>query len=427
MNIEEVLRKIAYTPNSPFLYHASKGVLFDLVSSVQKSKVQICEDEFAVYCKIKRGKPNKRLILITHLDHPGIVLKNSKQGIPFGSVGYERIKNRVLGSQIPIQVYDNFGNHKGLSYINKISFNRGTPVVSIRAECDVPPNSHGVWDVKKYLREDNLVKMINADNGAVTAVAIKLIQNSSVFEDVDLEIIFTYVEEVHQISSTGIALREKTPFGRIDKETIIINLEAMEMAATLDEIKIAESFGLLPPNYDNGLLIKVNDGGVVYGYSYEDSLNLGEVLLRRNALNLNIMHQYTISSGSTDAKSFSLFKLTPHVVTLAVPCKWKHNIGVDGDFVPEEFYFSDLMNAYTLLESVINDHSENSLGVVDYLSRKIKQVNYGLLPDEMNKLKNQRISIMKSVRPRMMRGKYYEENFTEFIEFNFWRVASKFV
>ena len=81
----------------------------------------------------------------------------------------------------------------------------------------------------------NFQKMIpfvheNADNMIATAVAFAIIDDivnsPKVFRDVDVTFIFTFVEEVFEISANHALLKEHA-LGKIDPETNILVLESM--------------------------------------------------------------------------------------------------------------------------------------------------------------------------------------------------------
>ncbi len=425
--MENLLNEIASTPNAPFLYKASQGLIRRILVRKEIPDLSIKNDEFALYARVKRGNPQKSLIVMTHIDHPAIVLKNAQYGIAFGSIGYERISQNLASSPIPVKIYGPTGNRQQLAYIKQFDIKRGTPVVSVEANEPILPNSHALWNIPTFEKTNGIIKMQNADNGAVTAVAIQLLLESSDFTDIDIQVVFVYVEEVHQIASTGIAKRGATPFGKIDEHTFIINLEAMEVETTVPEEALIQELNLVCPKYDAGVLIKVNDGQFIYGFYFSEIANQAESLVRYIAETENICHQYTITTGSTDAKSFSLFPLTPHIITLAVPCKWKHNYGPKGEFVPEEVYERDLNNILVLLKLVAGNISSTAINSKNSLSSELKKRNYGLSIRQVEDLRKQRLRLMKAAQPRLRKGIYFDTNPYEFMEFNYWRVASKFV
>jgi hypothetical protein len=424
--MKKILTKIASTPSAPFLYQPSRDLIKFILEKLDIPNLLLQEDEFALYAQIKRGKPKKRIIVVTHLDHPAIVLKNHKTGIAFGSVGYERIHQYLLHNQIPVKIYSPLGEYQQLGYIRKFSIKRGTPLVSIKTFDPIIPNSHALWNISPIEFDSGIIKMQNADNGSVTAVAIQLLAESLENNDIDLQIIFTYLEEVHQIASTGIALRGTTPFGAIDHDTFIINLEAMELETTKTEDDIIQYLRIPRPSYENGILIKVNDGQLVYGMHFPKATNQAEMYLKHIAEAVNLKHQYTITSGSTDAKSFSLFPLSPNIATIVVPCKWKHNIGSEGEFVPEEIYEHDLDNALALLRNLVEGISNTSKKLPFSLSTELKNKSYGLSYKQARLLKAQRVRLMKAAQPRLRKGAYFETVPSEFVEFNYWRIISKF-
>jgi hypothetical protein len=427
-NLLDLLHKIANTPNAPYLYSASRDLIKQILVNAQIPELSIGQDEFALYARVKRGNPKKQLIVTTHIDHPAIVLKNSKYGIAFGSVGYERISQNLSSSPIPVKIYDSTGIFQQLAHVHHFAIKRGIPIVSINASKPVLSNSHAIWDVPPIEQNNGVIKMQNADNGAVTAVALQLLIDSTEFNDIDLQVVFVYVEEVHQIASTGIAERGSTPFGKIDKDTIVINLEAMEVEISDIEKGLIQELNLPCPKYDGGVLIKVNDGQLVYGFQFPKIENQAELLVKHVAEIENINHQYTISTGSTDAKSFSLFPLTPHIVTLAVPCRWKHNHGANGEFIPEEIHEQDLYNTLAILKLAVNKASSvSSQRILFSLSHELKKRNYGLSSKQADELRKQRSRLMKAAQPRLKKEKYFDSTLLEFFEFNYWRVASKFV
>lgn len=424
----DLLHRIANTPNAPYLYTASRDLVMQILINAEIPELSLEQDEFAFYARVKRGNPKKQLIVITHIDHPAIVLKNSKYGIAFGSVGYERINQNLASNPIPVKIYGTTGDFQQIAHVHHFEIKGGTPIVSLHANKPVLSNSHAIWDVPPIEQNNGVIKMQNADNGAVTAVALRLLIDSAEFNDVDLQVIFVYVEEVHQIASTGIAARGSTPFGKIDKDTIIINLEAMEVEISDIEKGLIQELNLPCPKYDGGVLIKVNDGQIIYGYQFPKNENQAELLVKLIAETENINHQYTISTGSTDAKSFSLFPITPHIVTLAVPCKWKHNHGANGEFIPEEIHEQDLHSTLAILKFAVNNASSaSSRRILFSLSRELKKRNYGLSIKQANELRTQRFRLMRAAQPRLKKGKYFDSTLREFLEFNYWRVASKFV
>lgn len=259
---------------------------------------------------------------------------------------------------------------------------------------------------------------------AATAIAIKLLLESGNIKDIDLEVILTYLEEVVQISSMAIAKRGSTPFGQITSDDLIVNLDPMEIEIGQVEKTIIKSLHLKKPNYHDGIIIKANDRNIIYGLFF-DQVNLAEAILKQGLSKLKIPHQNTITCNSTDAKSFSLFPLTPHIATIAIPCRYKHNQGPKGRFSAEEVHKKDLSNILRLLKWIVTQkHSPpNTTGV----SQKLKQLNYGVSTKEAIKLREEQTRAVIAARPRLKRGIYFERNLIEKLDINFWRIISKFL
>ncbi len=420
--MRDIIEKIAKTPSSPFVYLPSKTLIQELLIDSQINNLTVVDDEFALYARVYRGSPRYKFIVVSHLDHPGIVLKNKFQGIPFGSVGYERISSYLhRKKKIQIRIFDPEGKYIGLGFITGLSLRRNSPFVKIDTPYHVPKNSHGLWDIPDYSIENDIIKMQNADNGAVTAVAIQLLRDINTIEDIDLQVIFTYVEEVHQISSTAIAYQGKTPFYPLDESVYVINLEAMESEIDSSDFPIIKKLKLHKPNYEDGFLLKINDGGVIYGNT---KINHLESWVQEIASTNGLNFQYTISKGSTDAKSFSFFTNIPNIITLAAPCKWKHNIGQNGEFVQEEVYEIDLNNILMVIKNIlISSPPKNN---IVSLTKRLNEIKYGDTIETTRKIKKQRIRIMLAAQPRLKSGGYYSKTFLEFIRINLRRATSKF-
>ena len=398
--MEKLLEEIAAIPDVPFLYRPVKDWAKNKLQGSNIEALSLAEDEFALYARIKKGKSTRKIYVISHLDHPGIVFKNKDYGLPLGSVGYDKLGNydytRVIRQQeikpILLRIYSPNGKFQQKATVGHISTKNVVPIISVNSSLPISLNSFGIWDTSIFNKHAETIQMRNADNNAATVIAVKLLLESRHLKNIDLEVIFTYLEEVVQISSMAIAQRGTTPFGKITPESFIINLDPMEIETGETEQNLIRKLKLKQPNYKDGLIIKANDRNLVYGLYFKET-NQAEVLLNQGAREMNIPHQQTITCNSTDAKSFSLFSLTPNIATIAIPCRYKHNQGINGEFVPEEVMQRDLDNTLKLLQWGINQ-SEVPLNQ-HTLSERLKKLRYGLSISEAEELKRDQVKAKK--------------------------------
>lgn len=416
MNIER-LRRLAEVPNTPYLPSQIKNEVVNQLRELALTEKEIKTDEYGIYVRLKSGQPKNSLIVTTHLDHPGIVLKDSTRGIALGTVGLDRLQGLIAnGQEIKLQIVSLLGDKKTTGQLVEVEPRRGVfgsiPWVKITSNGPVTANSHALWDIPAFNLQGEKAVMYNADNQAVTMAALSLLENllKNPKKDLDLTVIFTFVEEVHQVSATAIGHRKATPFGPIDPNAIIIVLESMETTTTPSLLKYLEKWNLPHPSLDNGILIKINDDRVVFGQALPDSPNLAESLLLKAACDEKIAFQHTLSGGSTEAKSFTLEKLTSNIACLVVPCKNKHNWSPKGDILAEEVYLKDIEAAVKVLERVC-ETTGDPIKSVDSLSKRAKKSDLPLTKNEFDLLARQRKEIAIAARSRLRGERYFPENF----------------
>lgn len=428
--MEKLLQEIAVIPDTPFLYKPAQEWVKKTISSKKIRNLSLAEDGFALYVRVKRGNPTKKIIVVSHLDHPGIVFADGNYGLPLGSIRYDKSGNydikqillQLRKGLTPVKVYKPNGQFQQTTIIKGVSIKNGIPIVSVNATKPVSPNSFGIWDTPIFQNRGGIIRMRNADNNAATVIAIKLLLESNHLNNINLEVVFTYLEEVVQISSTAIAKRGSTLFGPITKDDLVINLDPMEIEIGQTEKAIIRRLHLEEPNYNDGIIIKANDRNLIYGLFFNE-VNLAESILRQGVSKLKFPHQNSITCNSTDAKSFSLFPLTPHIATIAIPCRYKHNQGPKGQFVAEEIYKRDLNNTLRLLKWLLTQ--KYFLPDTTSQSQNLKQLNYGLSIKEAIKLRKEQTKAIIAARPRLRKGIYFGRNIIEKLDINFWRIISK--
>jgi hypothetical protein len=255
--------------------------------------------------------------------------------------------------------------------------------------------------------EGPIVQMPNADNGAATAAAISFLHQLWGEPTVAVQVIFTRVEEIWQIAATGIALRGRTPFGSLDSDTWVVNLEAMEVEDADDEEHLRRRLQLRAPTYDGGVLIKINDAAVRYN-GIEPTANAAEYAALAAAQAEALRFQYTVTGGSTDARPFALAGTTPHLVTLAIPCEHKHNQGAHGIWVNERVRRDDIMAVARLLTHIAtNDMHPPRKWIAVSLSERLRDQQYGLSPVGRRRLLAQLVRTHFAFAARLHAGHYF--------------------
>ncbi len=411
----KLLKEIDTIPNVPFLWRAPAEFVVQRLREIGVVDKQIAQDEKAVYVRIRRGQPVHQCVVDTHLDHSGIILHNREQGLVLGSLGSHRLNNWT-----PVQVFDVSGQSLGRAHIKQ---RRGRKV-DVKASSAIGANSHAIVETGELVVEGGMVKMRTADNQAASVVAIELIKEvlhtPHEYPNVDLQVVFTFVEEMHQVSATLVAHDMCTPLGALSSDSLIIVLEAAEMKSAAN--KALADFK--SPNYGGGPLIRVNDSEFVFGQAFPNEGNRAEDLLLHARDELGEFgFQHTVAGGSTDAKSFSLEGVSPHIACLVVPTKYKHNWGPGGEFRCEEFKYQDLNVTLRLLKKSLQFREKVPLHS-DAISQELRAINV-LTGKELRRLQTERYKIARSFKPRLSKGKYFGDSFQEKAGFDLWRVWAR--
>jgi len=393
------------------------------------------------------------------LDHPAFVLDGNGQGIAFGSVGFERIKNLLKRGSLDLRVFAPSGEFLTLGQLTDLN----EFIVSVQTEEKIPPNSHGIWDVTDFEIVGDEVRMYSADNMIVTDVMLALIEriasNPEEFPNLDVTFVFTFLEEVFEVSASALSMNRRTPFGdRIDERWIVIVLESMECIPLLamerhfgesnlrnlrvneDNRTVAlrvESFSSqqfhplytqmdLPlPSSSKGVMLKINDMDCVYGYEFVDSPNLAENLVLSVVEDLDVRFQHTLYGGACNATAYSIFKTTANIVTLSVPNPYKHNILSDGSVGYESVRLEDIDTVAKILIKVLKTcEMAPPQSHQDSLNEYLKTTT--LVPPQAiaKKLRAERGTIAWSFRWRLRKGRYFGVNLLETALFYFRAAAA---
>lgn len=451
-------RELSSIPNAPYLYGPMLRRIKSLLEkwgidpidiAVDKNGGMYWEDEYALYVHFKRGKAAFPLLIDSHLDHPAFVFNSRKNGFGFGSLGFERIRKTLSENNlINLRIFNPMGDFVGLANLTKMDGFKAY----IDASFKVADNSHGLWDVPDFeLHNENLL-MHSADNMIATDVMLALIEQivekPNDFANIDVTFSFTFLEEIFEASAAGIAMRNLLPIGPISQDWVVIVLESMEPvplaikpissgSGSLKNFRLSDDDyavdfrfkeqGLLSnvsglytkyklplPNSQDGIVIKINDRDCVYGYEYIDHSNLAENSLLTIADTLKIPYQHTLFGGACNGTAFSIFKTTSHIATLSIPNPLKHNIGINGEIVPESVKISDVEAAVDMMAKLlmtadrpINTNHERSLALT------LKSTELNPSKDVARKLRAERGSIAWGAKWRLMRQGYFSTNSLE--------------
>lgn len=347
-SITSMLQVLDEVPNVPFFTNKVLRTVRDMAKSVGLSGngVQIWSDSLGLYITLKRGKPTQRIFLCSHLDHPGFVFDSNGIATSLGSVG--GLGNRGVSSFTkiaPMDLYTSSGKYLDTA---SVTIREG----QLALETKVSANTVGMWHLENTSFTGQSLTMRSADNHVATAM---LLQAASDIwqhkESVDLVLVFTTVEEVFQMSMTGMCLRENA--GKpIREDSVFIMVEAMEMKPSQGG----------NPSYDHGPLIKVNDAEVGYGCGSKQHGNVAEMLLLNAAA--RGQYQHTYSGGYTDATALSLLTRCPNIATLAIPCQHKHNVTSQGVVTPEQVKLHDVLLGIEILKSAVYLEEWETVGLL---------------------------------------------------------------
>lgn len=317
-------------------------------SLLKDSPFEIIENDYALIVKVQ-GVSSQKLVFMSHLDHPGIVVKNRHEGICLGSLFPERLLKIISkNGSIPLDIYSPEGK---LITAGKL-IGLGGKFLQ-KAILDIPievtPNSVAYYQIGLFKEDKDFFYLYAADNDVPTICMLSLLQNLKSKPQFTLNFVFTFYEEVHQISSFRLAQKNLL---HLTPQDLVLNLECKKI----------ENHPLNPTqnhlDYESGPVLQPSEKDCLYGYKFNSPNQL-------EGLVLSICHQqktkiqYGLGLGSTDARPFSNFRLTPNLCTLDVPNRFKHNCGEKGEVVLEKIYKKDLYAMYQIISSLSTTDKTN--------------------------------------------------------------------
>jgi putative aminopeptidase FrvX len=419
-NLRSNLAELSEVPNAPFLFDPAVGFIankFDQLGIPNISPLETehyntsyCEDEFAVYLRIKNDNSKDRLVFTTHLDHPFFVINDKKEGDALGSVYSERVTPNT-----PLRIYSREGDFQGIDLIQSVHKTRNGNSIVMEGNVKLDKNNHGIWNLEPVDYDYGKIKMLSADDVATTAVCLSVIENTirNLNQPVNVEFVFTKVEEVRQLSATGIAVRGSTPYGRFDDNTTIIPLECDYVEMSDQQRKLIKNSGFRSADYDSGLILRLNDNKIVYSQSAL-SRNIAETKILNSLLNTDTQYQQTLVGGACDGTSFTLFTDCPNVAGITIPTRFKHNMGRNGEVVHEEIKISDLIGLNNVITQLVLD-SDNHSSKENGLEIFPRLMNSRIVANNQNlhSLRSERLKTLYSNFSQLKNGSYFPENISQ--------------
>lgn len=419
-NLRNNLAELSEVPNAPFLFDPAVRFIADKFDQLGISKISpqeveqyntsYCEDEFAVYLRIKNDNSKDRLVFTTHLDHPFFVIDDKKEGDAIGSVHPERVTPNTQ-----LRIYSRKGDFRGVDLIQSVHKTRNGNSIVMEGNVKLDKNNHGIWDLEPIDYDYDKIKMLSADDVATTAVCLSVIENTirNLNQPVNAEFVFTKVEEVRQLSATGIAVRGSTPYGRFDDKTTIIPLECDYVEMSDQQRRLIRNSGFRSADYNSGLILRLNDNKIVYSQS-AIGRNVAETKILNSLLNTDTQYQQTLVGGACDGTPFTLFTDCPNVAGITIPTRFKHNIGRNGEVVHEEIKISDLIGLNDVITELVSS-SNNRLSKENGLEIFPKLVNSQMVANNhsIQSLKFERLKTLYSNLDQLKNGTYFPEDISQ--------------
>ncbi len=385
--------------NSPYF---SNGVSKEIRKILEEYKnIKVSEDEFALYVKVG-NQSLPPLIVETHIDHPGFVVGSDNLVHSLGSFINSKFINKI---NFPKQLPVNFFTWSGLPLTKGYLFDIKTEGNQITARyfaenfTSLPANTQ-VFPIIKTGQEKDRLFLKSADNLATVFVCLQLIKNLHASENCNLTIIFSKLEEIYQLSATGIAKRGTTPFEKILPNTPILVLEVSPV--------------LTRSQHNNGDLAVVSNENI-FSTLNKNSLLLKQIVGSCKVNNTNL-HYVTLKSHG-DSIAFRLVGKNKETICLTVNNFNRHNIDEKGNFVAEEVSLDSLLQMTKVVTEVATNISKSTT------SDTIKLV----LTEQENKKRKQLLSAFTRAYPRLKYQKLYPKTIKEYLSFAYYSLLAKLV
>ncbi len=383
--------------NAPYY---TAGITRKLVSHLQKfNGLQIVEDELAIYVKV--GNHSLPPIIIdTHLDHPGFVVGSDNFVHSLGSFVNSKMINQVrFPDRLPVNFYTSKGIHLTTGYVfdTKVEGNQIKARYFAENFHMIPVNTQ-VFPVLSTGKKGDYLHLKSADNLATVFVCLSLIDQLHETKDANVTFIFTKLEEIYQLSATGIAKRGSTPFEKILPHTPILVLEVAPV--------------LTKTQSDRG------DLAIASSENIFETLNPNSKLLEglKKVCEMNSVNLHFVSIHSHgNSISYRLVAKNTETICLTVGNFNRHNIDENGNFAPEIVGVKSLLQITKVVKDLVSEVSVNYPSPVDSLK----------LNQQEQKKRQQLLGAYLRAYPRLKFGKLYPQSVLEYLYFAIFSILSK--
>lgn len=400
-NLDKITQDYSQILSAPFLPQLRINFI---KSFLRDFPFEIIENDYSLIVKV-RGISSQKLVFMSHLDHPGIVVKNRHEGICLGSLFPERLL-KIISQKgfVPLDIYSPEGKLITAGKLLGLGGDFHQKAI-LDIPVDVPPNSVACYQIGLFKEDKDFFHLYASDNDVPTICMLSLLQSLKSKPKLTLNFVFTFYEEVHQVSSFRLAWKNLL---RLTPQDLVLNLEC----------KKVENHSLNPAqnhlDYESGTVLQPSEKDCFYGYQF-NSPNQLEKLVLSTCHRQKIKIQYGLGLGSTDARPFSNFKLTPNLCTLDVPNRFKHNCGEKGEVILEKIYKRDLYSMYQIIASLAAVDQSFFIKTLDsktpLLSNRFKKDDLITNPKAMSRkiLLNYRLDFANKL--KIINKKYYQTNF----------------
>jgi hypothetical protein len=395
--LKKIISEFYDIPAAPFCINQKSEYI---KSYLTNKGLEYEETPYYISSTIRESRNGKRILFFSHLDHPGFIFKNNREGIALGTLYLDKIKKYA-----PISVYSPSGEYLGDVELEKAS-GLGNRDVEISSDFDIPKNSQGLWNTGNTKFADTKILGRSHDNDIVTCLMLNSIEEVSEGE-YGIHFVFTKHEEVLQQSSYNISRNNSL---NISEDDIVINLESMKVYPITKEREYSNL------NYDDGPILNISEKSCLYNTK---GRNLAESMINNISEKKDVKIQRGLAGGTSDARHIVEFGLTDNVVTLNIPNRYKHN--TDGKSIrPEEALIKDVLSVSEILKNILRssdlDFSKNSKDIQVDSTKKLIEERKSL------NILNRRLDIASHDIVR--RGYYFPKSILDCAKDFFWKSLS---
>lgn len=421
--IEYFLRELGNLPNAPYLPYAIATRLSELLAEIEGAfpgRLEITRNYLGVFARVLSPVENGLPILVSaHLDHPLFITRSRGDAIPFGLISTKQIDESLDRNEweIPVNLWTSRGELVGRAQLIKTAQQK-YPVV--KAGFPVPKNCHVMWDLP--LRIDNeFISLIAADNLLNCAISLAAIERILKSNENDLNITFMFgtIEEVKQLSATGV-IQEGLPNGnKLGHDWLIFVLEVGPITLRPHLEKARSKHNLPEPKEYGGPALRVSDDYMLHGQQVKGS-NLAEHVLLESRKHIDIPFQHSVSGGMCDASVFTSFGVSANIAGIALVNKYRHNIAEDAFPVYEQVRIRDINDGVAwLVNSLLyaKRYSETFSESSSLLTTVLEGTELEASEKVIARINIDRISTYIAMRPRMRRGYYFPETLNDRLKF----------